>query len=176
MAFINEFLVYLEQMDFYSFVLPFIFSFAIVYSLSLKIFGGKDSKSGNAVSTIIALVFSFYLTAYTPFGTTLSAFFTQFFGQMSIVIISALFVLILFGLAGLRFFRGEGGEGIFDKYKNPIILFIFLVVGIYFISAGGFSLNISSSLTRTAILLFVIIMAVLFVTGSEGKTSEKPAK
>src|SRR3989338_5763318 len=78
--------------EFYGFLLPWIFSFAIVYGLLIKanLFGANVNKQ---VSVALAFVIAFFVTGVG--GAQLAAFFTNLFGGAS-MFLAGILVIILF--------------------------------------------------------------------------------
>ena len=62
----------LRKIGFFDYYLPFILMFAIFYGLlkKSKIFG--EDKSAEKINLIISLSASFYVTIFTPVGTSLA--------------------------------------------------------------------------------------------------------
>ncbi|MFH0890195.1 MAG: hypothetical protein V1836_03600 [Candidatus Aenigmatarchaeota archaeon] len=147
----------LNQLGFYKFLLPWLFTLAIVYGILLKtkIFDEKE----KTLNGLIALVAAFFVVNYTPIGFGLDSFFTQAFG-VGILILTAIFVvLLLMGLVGLK------GEEIFkaENMKNGglaiMLLIIFIIILVFMI--GGVKID-SSQLTLIMTLLFIIV-AVAYI-------------
>ncbi len=158
----------LNQVGFYSFALPFLLVFALVYGLlgKAKLFG-DDSKK---INSIIALCIAFFVVNYTPFATTLQDFFTNLFGSMSLVI-SGMLVFVLF-LAVLGIEANVFNSN--DKIKYLVIGALLLITYGIFTGSVGESFSISNTTITTLFVLGFIIFVVWFITegsGSGGSSS-----
>ncbi len=77
--------------EFYGFLLPWIFSFAIVYGLLAK--ANIFDKVNRQVSVALAFVIAFFVTGIG--GAQLASFFTTLFGGAS-VFLAGILVIVLF--------------------------------------------------------------------------------
>ncbi len=142
----------LNQMGFYRFVLPWLFTMAIVYGILLKtkIF----AENQQALNGVIAIVAAFFVINYTPAGFALDTFFTQAFG-VGILVLTGVFVVLLFmGLVGLK------GEDIFkaENLKGGGLAVILLMVFVIFLvfTIGGIKIA-SDQLTLISVLIFMVV-------------------
>lgn len=162
--FIESTLQSLSRIGFYEFLLPWLFTFAVVYGLLVKadLFGGINKK----ISGILAIVIAFFVTPYA--GPAL----TSFFATLSVVtstVIAGIIVIILFGaLIGI-----EGGGQFLGKKKGATWIVIILGVITFVVAAGGrfLGINLSSNL-GTIFVILLVIAAIAYITGDSG---EKPA-
>ncbi len=150
--------------DFYGFILPFIFTFAIVYGLLLK---AKIFEKNERISAMLALVIAFFVTAVG--GTTLAAFFTNLFGGASMFLGGILVVILLVTLV-------SGGE--ITKAKNMAVILITVLIGAFLFlsssSATGFiGIAVDSTTATLAFALIVILVAIYYVTRPEVKETPK---
>ncbi|MEM7819881.1 MAG: hypothetical protein QXD48_03575 [Candidatus Aenigmatarchaeota archaeon] len=156
--------------EFYGFLLPWIFTFAIVYGLlmKVKIFGETVNKQ---VSVALAFVLAFFVTAAG--GPQLASFFITLFGGAS-AFLAGIIVLILFvSILGY----GKTGE-----FKHWSVLAVVIIIGVllFIVSSGTFGgyIAISGDLASLIFWLVIIIIAIYFVTSekSEKQTKEGQSK
>ncbi|RLJ04649.1 MAG: hypothetical protein DRP08_01245 [Candidatus Aenigmatarchaeota archaeon] len=151
------FLGNLQQMAFFDFVLPWLLAFAIMFGVLTK---SNIFKEKN-VNGLISLVIAFFLTNYTPYGTSLGAFFTTLSGSAILVLSGLLVVLLFAGLMGLK------PEDILGGNKTALGLFLLIIGIILFISAGGESVigvNLGGETLSALFMVLIIAIAVMFVT------------
>lgn len=142
--------------DFFNFLLPWVFTFAVVYGLldKLEIFGELKSKVNMALSLIIA----FFVTGAA--GPQMAAFFMSILGNFVVVVAGILVLVIFLSMVGKTKMQ--------DVIPAWAVLIGTLVIGaLLFFSAGGFipGLKIDSN---TATLLFwgiILLVAVWWVKG-----------
>ena len=156
-------------LDFYGFLLPWIFSFAIVYGLLMKvnIFGDKVNRQVNVA---LAFVIAFFVTAVG--GPQLAAFFTSLFGGAA-TYFAGILVIILFA-AMLGYPKKEKGWGM-----GYIVVVIIIGVLLFLTSSSYFGVAYFSPYAASVIFwLIIIIIAVYLITKSEegGKAPTGGAK
>ncbi|MBI2233142.1 MAG: hypothetical protein HYU56_04430 [Candidatus Aenigmarchaeota archaeon] len=149
--------------EFYGFILPFLFTFAIVYGLLTKasMFGAKSDR----INAILALVMGFFVTAVG--GPTLAAFFTNLFGGASMFLGGILVVILLVTLV-----RGE------SQTKNLAVIVITVLIGAFLFlsssSATGFiGIAVDSTTATLAFALVVILIAIYYITRPEATSAKK---
>ncbi|MBI2085138.1 MAG: hypothetical protein HYT71_01345 [Candidatus Aenigmarchaeota archaeon] len=149
----------LNNLGFYKFVLPWLFTLAVVYGvlLKVKVFGTDQQKSLTAV---IAIVAAFFVVNYTPAGFALDGFFTQVFGVGILILTGIFVVLLVMGLVGLK------GEDIF-KAENlktgggmAVVLLVAFIIFLFF-TIGGIHIA-SDQLSLIAVMIFMIV-ALVFI-------------
>jgi O-antigen/teichoic acid export membrane protein len=166
----------LQNLGFYDFLLPWLFTFAIVYGLLVKanIFGKNDKISG-----VIALVAAFFVTAVS--GPAIAAFFATIFGGASIILTGILVIILLAVILGFEanIFSNLGKEG---KYKY-VTLAIVLILGVaLFLTATGAEflgvnkLADSSTLAMVFVLILIVLMVYIIVGGNSGGGAPAPAE
>jgi hypothetical protein len=157
-----------QAASFYGFLLPWLFSFAIVFGLltKAKLFGDASQK----VNVALAFVIAFFVTGLG--GPTLASFFVNFFGGSAIFLAGILVFLLFLTLLG-------GEKGMRGNWHTGTLGFIFIVIVaiVLFLSsqgtfAGFFSLN--SDTTSLIFWLVIIIIAAYMIT--KGGGSEKAEK
>ena len=149
--------------NFTNFLLPWIFTFAIVYGLlfKAKIFGDANPK----ISVALAFVIAFFVTATG--GPQLGAFFVNIFGGAATFVAGILVVILFLTMAG---------------YTTPTapkaaVLAALVILGVilFLISQGpvsGFRLD-----QQTASLIFwaIVILAVIYYVSQGGQVAPPPA-
>ena len=85
-----------EQAGVFSYVLPFLLIFAVVFGIlsKINIFGGKEGKGNMGINVVIALAVGFLALQFN----FVSLFFSEIFPRLGIGISIILVVLILLGL------------------------------------------------------------------------------
>ena len=139
--------------EFYGFLLPWIFTFAIVYGLLIKLslFGDKVNTK---VSIALAFVIAFFVTGAA--GPQLAAFFINLFGGASVYIAGIIVILLFMALLGY-------------DYKNKMIYVVaVIIIGIFlFLGSTGSFVGYAVVSADVAVLAFwvvIIILAVYMVT------------
>lgn len=158
-----EILLALKQLGFYDFLLPWLFTFAVVYGLlrAANIFKDINQK----ISAALALVIAFFVTGYS--GQMLSSFFINIFGGASMIIAGILVVVLFVTMAGFDM----------THIKKTATLIILLIVGVvlWLLSAGvgkGFGILplFSPDLIAMILVLVIIVMAVWAIVGGKEET------
>ncbi|MBS3053267.1 MAG: hypothetical protein J4469_02080 [Candidatus Aenigmarchaeota archaeon] len=148
--------------EFYGFILPFLFTFAIVYGLLIKAnLFGKNER----VAPMLALVIAFFVTAVG--GPTLAAFFTNLFGGASMFLGGILVVILLVTLVSGK-----------SQTMNLAVIVITVLIGAFLFlsssSATGFiGIAVDSTTATLAFALVVILIAIYYITRPEGATAKK---
>ena len=151
--------------DFYGFLLPWIFTFAIVYGLIVKanIFGTQTPK----IAAALALVAAFFVSAVG--GPQLAAFFTSLFGGAAIFLAGILVVIIFVAMVH---------SGPVQTSSYAVIGFLVLLGIFLFLSSSDTIVGISID-NQTATLIFwgVILLAVVWylMKGEGGQPAGAPA-
>ncbi|MDI6721770.1 MAG: hypothetical protein QMD85_05230, partial [Candidatus Aenigmarchaeota archaeon] len=115
--------------EFYGFLLPWIFTFAIIYGLLIKtnLFGDKVNRQ---VSVALAFVIAFFVTGIG--GPQLAAFFTNLFGGAS-VFLAGILVLVIF----TSLLANKKEESFLHKSWIPIAAVILIGIALFIASTGG---------------------------------------
>ncbi len=163
----------LQSLGFFTFLLPFILTAAIIYGglRRAQLFGDPDKNV--AVNAIVSFVISLFVWAAPiilgiDIETKLSAFFIQGFSVSLIVIIA----LVLAGM----FFPPDLAKNLSDKIKAPvfwggIIIVALIVGGVILVSSGlatvlfpkGIGINFSSDLVVSMAVLIALVVSVAFI-------------
>ena len=131
--------------EFFTYVLPWLLTFAVVYGITSHI-GEKGIPQSKAARTVIALVLAFIV------APALSPWVSVFMGMIGslVVIIAGLLVFIVFlevmGIkgstpiydeSGKRITKAKAGGSIFETH-GTFFAIIFIIIGILvFVSSGG---------------------------------------
>ncbi len=160
----------LSRLGFYDFILPWLFAFAVIYGLLVKSKVIADEKKPG-VNGLIAIVIAFFLTAYTPYGTTLGVWFTEVFG-MGVLFIAILLIIVLFAaIFGITEFKTENLKGYVPILAILLLIWLFWTgwIGV----SGAVPIGISAGeLTATLFVVAVFIIAIWFVTWEKGSKSD----
>lgn len=163
----------LQSLGFFTFLLPFILTAAIIYGglRRAQLFG--EPERNVAVNAVVAFVISLFVWAAPiilgiDIETKLSAFFIQGFSVSLIVIIA----LVLAGM----FFPPDLAKSLSDRIKTPvfwggIIIVALIVGGVILVSSGlatvlfpkGIGINFSSDLVVSMAVLIALVVSVAFI-------------
>lgn len=153
----------------YNVIFPWVLAFAVIFGLLIKtkLFEGKEpekNKTGRAVSGLIALAIGFFVTAYTPWGQTIGAFFIGTSGITMMFLFVILGILVLLGLANVNFmpFNLNKEEG--DKKITSWLGFLamLVVIAIAWLILGG-NANATFGMSTNDIIAIILIFAVIGV-------------
>jgi len=146
--------------NFINFLLPWIFTFAIVYGLLMKanIFGDKVNAK---VSVALAFVIAFFVTAVG--GPQIGALFVNLFGGAATFIAGILVVILFITMVGYK--TAES-----DKVPK-IVLGALVILGVilFMISQGPVGAFRLDSQTASLIFWAVVILSVIFYVSQEEK-------
>ena len=158
-----------QAASFYGFLLPWLFTFAIVYGLLMKakLFG--DGAHNKQVNMALSFVIAFFVTGLG--GPQLASFFVNFFGGSAIFLAGILVFLLFMTLLGIKDDK---------KHHTGTLGFIFVVIVaavLWLSSTGTFSgfVFIDSSTASLVFWLVIILIAGYLIT-REGKADEAPSK
>lgn len=145
--------------EFYGFLLPWLFTFAIVYGLlsKLDLFGDKKSPKINLA---LAFVIAFFVTGAA--GPQMAAFFINLFGGASVYLAGILVIILFLALIG---YDKKLGQGMI--YVGIVILIgVLLFLG----STGTFvgQVYLDSSVATLAFWLIIIVIAVWLIVKPDG--------
>ena len=159
----------LQALGFFTFLLPFILTAAIIYGglRRAQLFG--EPEKNVAVNAIVAFVISLFVwAAPIILGIDIEAKLSSFFIQGFSV---SLIVLIALVLAGM-FFQPDLAKNLSDKFKGPafwgvVIIVALIVGGIILVSSGlatvlfpkGIGVKVSSD-----VFISIAVIAALVVT------------
>ncbi len=149
--------------EFYGFLLPWIFTFAIVYGLLgvVKLFGDKQR-----INVALAFVIAFFVTGAA--GPQMAAFFINLFGGASVYLAGILVIMLFAAMIG---YKQE------DFKKNTIYVVAVIIIGIaLFLGSTGTlvgSVVIGSDVAVLAFWLVIIIVAVYMITQEKDAAPSK---
>lgn len=156
--------------DFYGFLLPWLFTFAIVYGLLMKanLFG--TGAHNRQVNVALAFVIAFFVTGLG--GPQLAAFFVNFFGGTSIFLAGILVFILFITLLGIKDDK---------KHHTGTLGFLFIVivaVVLFLTSTGTFSgfLFIDAATAALIFWLVIILAAAYLITREPQKETEQKKK
>ncbi len=142
--------------EFYGFLLPWIFTFAVVYGLIKRAntFGNETAK----VSVAVAFVAAFFVTAAG--GPALAGYFITLFGGASVFIAGILVVILFLAMV--------------DKHSalnSTYVVGALVVIGVFlFLSSSGtvLGINIDSQMATLIFWGIILIAVAWFMTSSAG--------
>lgn len=149
--------------EFYGFLLPWLFTFAIVYGLlaKLDIFGKKNDK----ISLALAFVIAFFVTGAA--GPQLAAFFINLFGGASVYLAGILVIILFMAMLGYKL----------EKLQHNIYVIVVIIIGILlFLGSSGYFTGyvvLDSSVATLAFWLIIIVIAVYMIVHEPPKAEEK---
>lgn len=152
----------LAGLGFYSFVLPWLLFFAVILGVLnySKPFG--DQKRINA---IISAAVAFFITAFTPAGTTLAAYFTTIFGVGAMTLAVLLLIVILGGVLG---YKPDDITGAGGTWAKPLVGLVIIALAVLaFGAATGTGINIPGLDSDTWTIIFIIAFVLLAVWYAE---------
>jgi hypothetical protein len=161
---VTMFFAQINQMGFYGFLLPWLFTFAVVYGLLMKldIFGDVNKQ----VSVLLGIILAFFVSAAG--GPQMATFFISLGASTSMLLAGILVILLFVGM----FISLSGKEK--GKFEMPglnyILGFLVLLGVLLFLSSTGYTLgtfNLSSG-TMGLIFVFIIILAAIWFAMSGG--------
>src|SRR3989344_351532 len=142
---------------FYGILLPFVFTFAIVYALLQKTaLAGNDT--GKRVTVVVAMVMGLFVTALG--GPELALFFITLSGGAAIILAGILVILLLVALVGRQ-----------PQTSHMVVVAIIVVIGILlFLNAtGAFVIVKLDSQLVSLIFVFIVLAAVAWFLYSADK-------
>ncbi len=148
--------------DFYGFLLPWLFTFAIVYGLLIKTEIFQKSKQVNAA---LAFVIAFFVTGVG--GPQLASFFVSIFGGASIFLAGILVFILFISLLGTKTSYHTGILGFLVVLVIAVVLFL--------TSSGTFSgfVFLDAATTSLVFWLVIIIIAGYLITREPAAKEEK---
>ena len=167
----------LKEIGVFEFYLPFIILFGLIYGLLEK----SKIIPERRLNVVIGLASAAFIMAYTPVGVTLTEFFSSFFTDVAVILVTCLsFVMIFYLLVPVT------GKKEFPGAAKYVALIAFLVVVGIFVSSGGLKIIIPSMPEAMPqaidpqdiiiiLLILIFILIVVWIAKGEGK-KEKPSE
>jgi hypothetical protein len=124
----------LAQVGFYSFLLPVLLIWVLIFALleTLGIFKDEEKKPNSRVNTIVALVIALFIGANPAFRTWFSLQLMPLFtGYTGVVLVGILFLLLILGMLGIT-------SSVWQNKSTWIIIAAILIVFLIFRGSGGF--------------------------------------
>lgn len=151
--------------EFYGFLLPWIFTFAIVYGLLIK--AGLFDKVNRQVSVALAFVIAFFVTGVG--GAQLAAFFTNLFGGAS-VFLAGILVVILFAS---MLWPGDKKDNWLHKSFIPLAAVILIGIALFLGSTGTLigGVWLDSGTAVTLFWVIIIVVAIYLVTREKAESA-----
>ena len=153
----------LQNVGFFSYLLPWLLTLAIIYGL-LEHYELPRSKSARAV---IAITFSFFVL---PVGAVIEPFLQGLVKSFVILASGALIAVIFIEITGIK---GSGGQSIFETYPREFAIVLLMIATLIFTGAGGFQLlgwrfSLGTGTVSLLFFLAVMVLGVWFIA-SKGK-------
>lgn len=142
----------LDKMGFFGFILPFVFTFAVVFALLLK---SKFSEN-QRINGVIALVLAFFVIGFG--GPALASFFVNIFGMAALVIAAILIIVLFVALTG-----ADATKLLQNKAVYAVLAGVGIII--FWIALGSFGARISDSVIGIVFLIVFLAIAIYFVTG-----------
>lgn len=160
----------LNQLGFYSFLLPWLFVFAVVYGLLAKanLFGGQNTR----VSALLGIIIAFFVASY--YGPTIAVYFTNLFGGATYILAVILVAVLFIAMSGFKIEQGAIG-----KKHWPIILFLIILAAIVFMVATGTvvsGIELNESAIAAVFVVVILLIAVWFVVGGKHEEEQQAGK
>ena len=177
-------IVFFEKLGIYDVVLPFLLIFTIIYAIleKSKVFGQEEKPDGKMytrknLNSMTAFVIAFLVVA----SSQLVSIINQAMANMVLLLLLSVSFLLLAGS-----FHKETPEGFFLEKKWQTLFMIIMFVGIVmiFLDAIGWLQWIwdyaitswDTTTFATFALLIIVILFMLYVTGSIGSGSDNGTK
>ncbi|MEM7825387.1 MAG: hypothetical protein QW412_00830 [Candidatus Aenigmatarchaeota archaeon] len=167
----------LKNMGVFEFYLPFVILFGLLFGLLEK----TKIIPERRINIIIALASAFFIMAYTPAGITLTQFFSNFFANVAVVMVTLLsFMLMIYLILPITGMKEPG----FPKVAKYIVFFIVLIVLGIFITSGGLKIifpqineikipGLETDPQDLIIIILIVIMILVIYFVSKGEKEEK---
>jgi hypothetical protein len=159
----GTFLTSLQQVDFFTLLLPFVISY-VIFTLAIKQLSLFDEN--EKMVSLVALSVSFFTAQFIATNPAYQTFFVEFFGRITIGMMGILGLFIVLSLAG---FTDDLGGG------RMIGIVVLIAVIAAFTYSGGMTAfipfdlgsegsNLLETLFNSGILWLLVIAAVVFWT------------
>src|SRR3989344_7880679 len=144
--------------DFYGILLPFVFTFAVVYALLQKTALATGNDTGKRVTVVVAMVMGLFVTALG--GPELAMFFITLSGGAAMILAGILVILLLVALVGRQ-----------PQTSHMVVVAIVVLPGILlFLNAtGAFVIFKLDSQLVSLVFVFIVLAAVAWFLYSADK-------
>jgi hypothetical protein len=143
----------LNAMGFFGFLLPFIFTFTIVFALLYK----SKWVDNNRINGVLALVVAFFVIGFG--GPALATFFVNLFGLATLIIAALLVVVLFIAMSG-----GDPSKVLANKGTYAVLAGIAIII--FWTAIGSFGVKVSDSVIGIIFVIVVLAIAIIFVTKS----------
>lgn len=143
----------LNSIGFFGFLLPFIFTFAVVFGLLWK----SKWVENQRINGVIALVFAFFVVGFG--GPALANFFVNLFGLATLIIAALLVIVLFIAMAGGDASKVLGNKGTYAILGGTGII-------IFWIALGSFGVSVSDSVVGIIFVIVLLAIGIAFITGS----------
>ncbi len=142
----------LNALGFFGFLLPWIFTFAVLFGLLLK---SKAFGENKRIAGVISLVVAFFVVGFG--GPAIAVFFSSLFGLAAVV---------LAGILVIALFLAMSGTDISKIAENKAVAYAIVGIGIvvFFTAAGSLGIQLSESSVAIIFMLLILIVAIAFIT------------
>ena len=142
----------LNGLGFFGFLLPWIFTFAVLFGLLLK---SKAFGENKRIIGVISLVAAFFVVGFG--GPAIAVFFSSLFGLAAVV---------LAGILVIALFLAMSGTDISKIAENKAVAYAIVGIGIvvFFTAAGSLGIQLSESSVSIIFMLLILIVAIAFIT------------
>jgi hypothetical protein len=161
----SQMLQNLLRLEFFQLMFPFLLALAILYGVLTWALKEQLPPSARG---LVSIIFAFFVMLYSSINPTLYQFLTSISGVWFIVASAILFLIVLFGLVGLKF--GEIEKWGWAKLGIALII-IYIVAVLFFNAMPAFNPQILFGSDLWAVIFFIIILAVVlhYLTKEEKK-------
>lgn len=142
----------LNALGFFGFLLPWIFTFAVLFGLLLK---SKAFGENKRIIGVISLVVAFFVVGFG--GPAIAVFFSSLFGLAAVV---------LAGILVIALFLAMSGTDISKIAENKAVAYAIVGIGIvvFFTAAGALGIQLSEGSAAIIFMLLILIVAIAFIT------------
>jgi len=143
----------LNSIGFFGFLLPFIFTFTIVFALLYR----SKFTDNMRINGVLALVFAFFVIGYG--GPFLASFFVNLFGLATLIIATLLIIVLFLAMTGGDVSKLLGGKSVY-------YVLVGIAVIIFATAIGGMGVRISDSVIGIIFVIVLLAIGIVFVTGA----------
>ena len=144
----------LNDMGFFGFLLPFIFTFAVVFGLLWK----SKWVENQRINGVIALVFAFFVIGFG--GPALALFFVNLFGLATLVIAALLVVVLFIAMSG-----GDPNKVLANRGTYAVLAGIGIII--FWMAVGSFGVKINDSVIGIIFVIVLLAIGMIFITGAK---------
>lgn len=170
----------LQEQEIFEIYLPFLLTFSIFFALmeKMNIFGEGSRK----INAVIAGIIAAYIMIFSPAAITISQFFSTFFAEASVGLVTLLVFMMIIGLLTGPFWSRDDISGIGTKVAPWAVGIGFLIVLGMFFHSGGLNLfsaiapNVEIPISGEDLALIFLVLVtigviILLVSGGKRDTT-----